>query len=70
MISMDTADPFYLQPYLYVTLHSEMGCIFSIRVTFHKEDSRDKGGIKDDSPNRKDTMSKTGSITNNGAAQK
>ncbi|TNV86864.1 hypothetical protein FGO68_gene6999 [Halteria grandinella] len=38
LISLDTADPFYLQQYLYIGLYSEQGCQFGVKATFPKDE--------------------------------
>lgn len=35
---MESVDPFYLQPYLYIGLYSDFGCSLTMRATFPKDD--------------------------------
>lgn len=36
--TLESVDPYYLQQYLYIGLHSDQGCLVTLRVTFPKED--------------------------------
>lgn len=35
---LESVDPFYLQQYLYIGLHSDQGCLVTLRVSFPKDD--------------------------------
>ncbi len=38
LATLDTVDPFYLQPYLYIGLYSDFGCTLTLKSTFPKDD--------------------------------
>ena len=56
---LETVDPYYLQPYLYLGLYSDQGCTFSLKVFFPKDDLKEmknsnfknEGMLQDDSKN-------------------
>jgi len=47
-------------------MHSDIGCNFTLKVTFHKDDQKDKGTTKEDSAAAKAQIAKNGTTNNGG----